>query len=110
MDFYNYKVKDIRKEIEEFGKGAYGKTVFVIAYSTPLILTIITVLIELFGTPNNIICDYADYLSFWILSILISFIIGSGYYYTELRKFMESKAKIAHKNSEKVAKKSKKNH
>lgn len=108
MDFYNYKVEDIRKEIIEFGKGAYGKTIFILAYSIPLILTIITVLIELFGTPKNIICGYAEYLPFWILSILISFILGSIYYYIELRKYMESKAR---KNiSEKVAKKSKKNH
>lgn len=106
MDFYNYKVKDIRKEIADFNKGAYGKTVFIIAYAIPLILAIATVLIELFGTPNNIICCYANYLSFWILSILISFIIGSAYYYVELRKYMEHKVKHT---DHKIVKKSKKN-
>ena len=52
MDFYNYKVKDIRKEIVDFNKGTYGKTIFVIAYSIPLILAIVAVLIELLGTPK----------------------------------------------------------
>lgn len=108
MDFYKYKVKDIKKEIIEFNKGAYGKTIFLIAYAIPLILAIITVLIEIYGTPGNIICCYADYLAFWILSILISFIIGSGYYYVELRKFMEHNEKLL-KKSKKAAKKSKNN-
>ncbi len=104
MNFYEYKVKDIRKEIAEFGKGAYGKTIFIIAYSIPLILAIIAVLIEIFGTPGDIICDYGNYLQFWILAVLFSFIAGSAYYYTELRKYMEHKAKISHK-IEKIAEK-----
>ena len=109
MDFYNYKVKDIRKEIVDFNKGTYGKTIFVIAYSIPLILAIVAVLVELLGTPGNIICCYADYLSFWILSILFSFIIGSAYYYVELRKFMEHKICHHAKEVQKATKKSKKN-
>ncbi len=97
MDFYDYKVEDIRKQISNFGKGAYGKTIFVLAYSPALIIAIITVIIELCGTPGNIICEYGDYLAFWILGVMLSFILGSTYYYAELRKFMEHQAKLSNK-------------
>ena len=91
MDFYNYKCKDIKKEISNFNKGSYGKTVFTLAFSPAVIILIITVVIELFGCPNGVICEYAGSLPFWILAVMLSFIAGNMYYYSELRKYMEHK-------------------
>ena len=92
MDFYNYSCKDIKKEISEFSKGSFGKTIFLLAFSPALILLMVAITIEIFGIPNGVICEYAPSLPFWILAVMISFIFGNMYYYSELRKYMEHKS------------------
>ncbi len=95
MDIYSLSNKEIRKCMREFNKTVYGKTIFVISYSTFLISLIVLIVFAIASS-----CSYNHYLliilQFPYLMVgmfltLISFVIGSAYYYHELKEYIKTK-------------------
>ena len=91
MNIYQCSQKKMKKYIKAFRKTEYGRTVFCLAYSVPII-GLLLLLIVLFSLIIWKWCLYFFFLSllipFLLFFILISFVIGSAYYYRELREFI----------------------
>ena len=94
MTIYDLKNKDLKKYFREFAKTTYGKVVFCLAYSVFFIMTIIcseTAILNkiycgsFFGCGSNL----AEHLIF----LLVSFVVGSAYFYREFDKFLQVKYK-----------------
>lgn len=93
MSIYEMGNKEIRTYIRKFGKTAYGKVVFCLAYAIPLILTIACIEYVLLSRAS--ICFefiYSSVIIVLLLAIFISFILGSRYYYKELKGFIEKQS------------------
>ena len=93
---YDLDVKGMRKMIRKFSRTAYGRTVFTLAYAAFFFFLILTVLFlfgMLFGS-----CLGVNYYTLntlmWILcccfAAFLSFLIGSAYYYKELRIYVKN--------------------
>lgn len=82
---YNLDSKGIKKELYEFHKSEYGKTIFVICYSLFFLLFSATIVCLI----GKFLCF--EYFIFLSLSCLISFLIGSYNFYKELRIFVNRK-------------------
>ena len=77
-----YKIKsdkEMAKVLRKFLKSQYGKTVFVLAYAIPFFLFLITLRFIFKGYP---------FISGFALLTLVSFIVGSAYFYKEIRIFI----------------------
>ena len=94
MTIYDLKNKDLKKYFREFAKTTYGKVVFCLAYIVPFIMTIVcteTALLckmycgSFFGCNSN--------LPLYLIITLISFVVGSAYFYREFDKFLQVKYK-----------------
>ena len=96
MNIYQCSQKKIKKYIRAFRKTEYGRTVFCLAYSVPII-GFLLLLIVLFSLIIWKWCLYFFFLSllipFLLFFILISFVLGSAYYYRELREFVSVNSK-----------------
>ncbi len=94
MNIYELDNKGLRKVIREFGKTAYGKVVFILSYMIFFIALIAAA--EFCVIPRFSEVDAQLYKLFVIVSIVlsfISFVLGSRFYYRELRKFIETQKK-----------------
>lgn len=94
MTIYDLKNKDLKKYFREFAKATYGKVVFCLAYTVPFIMAIIsaeTAILSkiycgsVFGCNSNLV----EYL----IILLVSFVVGSAYFYREFDKFLQVKYK-----------------
>lgn len=94
MTIYDLKNKDLKKYFREFAKTTYGKVVFCLAYSVFFIMAIIsaeTAIIckiycgTFFGCNSN--------LPTYLIMLLVSFVVGSAYFYCEFNKFLQVKFK-----------------
>ena len=87
---YDKNIKEIRKELMRFGKTAYGKTVFFIAYLIPISLFFALVIFTIVGFASD--AKYLiGFMPHLFISFVVSFIIANAYYYKELRIFVASK-------------------
>lgn len=91
MNIYQCSQKKMKKFIKAFRKTEYGRTVFCLAYSVPII-GLMLLLITMFSLIIWKWCWYFFFLSilipFLLFLVLISFVIGSAYYYRELREYI----------------------
>ena len=94
MTIYDLKNKDLKKYFREFAKTTYGKVVFCLAYSVFLIMAIISIETAIlckmycgsfFGCNSN--------LALYLIFTLVSFVVGSAYFYREFDKFFQVKYK-----------------
>ena len=86
MSIYNLDIKGMKKLLKKFGGTLYGRTVFFIAYFFPFLslLTYVGFAIGTFIVPLPEVTA-AFYIS--VIIFLISFLIGTAYFYRELREF-----------------------
>ena len=94
MTIYDLNYEKMTEAIKKFTKTLYGKTVFLLAYST-FTISFIGLFIILYMMSKNICSMYFIFPIFLIdLGItLISFIMGSKYFYKELKDFVKEKIK-----------------
>lgn len=98
MTIYDLSMNDMRKEIKNFYKTNYGKTVFLLAYALPIVLILITVALLLATFTMcycslNLLSAFIGYvLPISCFLILITFVLGSRYYYRELRIYVNKKS------------------
>ena len=87
---YNLDIKNLRKVLTEFHKTLYGRTVFFLAYFIPILsfLALVGFMIVLFIKPTTT-TTFAFYAACGVF--VVSFIIGTAYYYRELRDFLKTK-------------------
>ena len=94
MNIYELDNKGLRKVIREFGKTTYGKVVFILSYMIPFIMLIAAA--EFLIIPRFSEVDAQVYKMLVIVSLVlsfISFVLGSRFYYRELRKYIETQNK-----------------
>ena len=83
MSVYDLDMKGLRKTFNEFHKTLYGKTVFLLAYVIPAMLFI--------ASMAAIIIRRNSIAAVTMALFVLSFVIGNIYFYTEIRKFADSK-------------------
>lgn len=97
MNIYKLNNKELKKEMKKFSRTTFGKIIFCLSYAVPLLLLILTIVLYIV-ILTTIRCYYHTFVlvplfaTFAILT-LISFILGSIYYYKELRIYIETKNK-----------------
>ncbi len=95
MNIYQCSQKKIKKQIQAFQKTSYGKTVFCLAYAVPIVSVLLFIIVMISMMIWNW-CWYFFFVSlmipFFLFFTLISFVVGSAYYYKELREFIAAKA------------------
>ena len=82
---YEMNYKEMRDNIGLFTKSVYGKTIFVLCYTIPLLSFILTIVCL------NKDVMFIRYFLFFLFLTFISFIIGSIIFYIELRIFIQKK-------------------
>ena len=97
MSVYDLDMKGLRKTFQEFHKTLYGKTVFFLAYIIPAML---------FAAAMIAMALVNYEISAILLALfVVAFIIGNIYFYTEIRKFADTKGyhlkKSRHSSGEK---------
>lgn len=94
MTIYDLKNKELKKYFREFAKTTYGKVVFCLAYIVPLIFTIVCIETAAlcYISCGSIFCVGSSLIKY-LLANLISFVIGSAYFYREFDKFLQVKYK-----------------
>ncbi|MBR0479903.1 hypothetical protein IJJ49_01375 [Candidatus Saccharibacteria bacterium] len=88
MSIYDLDIKGMRKTLKKFNETLYGRTIFFVAYFFPFLAfaAFVGFSISVFLFPRTEV-----FISFYvsILVFIISFLIGTAYYYRELREFMK---------------------
>ena len=87
---YKLDKDEIWDYLKKFNKTQYGKTIFLVCYSLPILLflnIIVTVILDLVYPESGFI--FASSLLAFIT--LVSFLIGSYAYYKEFRIFVNKK-------------------
>lgn len=91
MTVYDLNNKELKKEFRKFGKTTYGKVVFCLAYSIPLVSLIVAAEMFIF---SKLYLQYSwCYKPAMIIALcvcFVSFILGSRYFYNEYRKFFDA--------------------
>lgn len=91
MTVYDLNNKELKKEFRKFGKTTFGKVVFCLAYSIPLVSLIVAIEMYVF---SKLYLQYSwCYKPAMIIALcvcFVSFILGSRYFYKEFRNFFES--------------------
>lgn len=89
-NIYNLDIKGMRKAFMSFHKTLYGRTAFFIAYFIPILsfLALVGFMIALFIKPEPV-CFIAFYSALGVF--LVSFMVGTAYYYREVRDFLRNK-------------------
>ncbi len=96
MKFYNLDNKGLRKEIKKFRKTNYGKIVFCLSYAVSFLSFLISIFFIVFvnGCTYKYFCyRFLPITLIFLFVTFVSFILGSIYYYRELKKYVESKEK-----------------
>lgn len=89
-NIYDKNLKQIRKELRNFGKTTYGKTVFFIAYLIPVSLFLAMVIVSIIGLCAGV-DNLVAYMPQVFIAFVLSFVIANAYYYKELRAYVNSK-------------------
>ncbi len=95
MTVYDLKNKELKKEFRKFWRTTFGKVVFCLAYSIPLIALIASA--EMFAFLQmfpNYKWFYGPALIVALSVTFVSFILGSRYFYKEFRIYFDT----AHKD------------
>ncbi len=96
MSVYDLDMKGLRKTFQEFHKTLYGKTVFFLAYIIPAML---------FASAMISMAMVSYEMSAILLGIfVVAFILGNIYFYTEIRKFTDTKEHSKKRHSSKKKK------
>jgi len=86
---YDLDIKGMRKMMSGFHKTLYGRTIFFFAYFISFALfTASAVMILVAGVTAT--RELADIAIATFCASVVSFILGNIYFYSELRKFVES--------------------
>ena len=90
MTVYDLNNKELKKEFRKFGHTTFGKVVFCLAYIMPFISMIVS--IELFAIMKIYNCYWCYKIPFVIalICMFVSFVLGSRYFYKEIRKFFDA--------------------
>ena len=87
---YSKNYKELKKELINFNKTAYGKTIFLICYAPCVFCLFILVIVGMqFFQYREILCSIL--LILFLFITLIVFSIGSYAFYKELRLFVNKK-------------------
>jgi len=92
MTIYKMNYKKLRKEMTKFSKTIYGKITFILSYSVPIILTALLVVMTIsLEYINNLYLTVFTFGIVYLLLflILITFILGTIYFYHELKEFIK---------------------
>lgn len=89
MNIYKLDYKKIRVLMTKFMKTIYGKITFILAYSIPIILSsiLLVVVLSLHQFYNIVFITLLIYILLFL--ILVSFVLGTIYYYHELKEFIK---------------------
>lgn len=101
MNLYQMSAKEFRREMKAFYKTYYGKVVFCLAYAM-FFISLIFFLMICINTLTHSSWSYWRYVMMIPMSALITilfFIIGSIYYYKELKEFIYSRKNNKQKKS-----------
>ena len=101
MNLYQMSAKEFRREMKAFYKTYYGKVVFCLAYAM-FFISLIFFLMICINTLTHSSWTYWRYVMMVPMSALITilfFIIGSIYYYKELKEFICSRKNNKQKKS-----------
>jgi uncharacterized membrane protein (DUF485 family) len=94
---YKLNNKQIKEEIKEFLKITYGKIVCLLSYCVPTIVLIfflsfeISMMLRYQKNLLSIMYFCAPTMILAFILFLISFVLGSMYFYSKLEKFIDSK-------------------
>ena len=90
MTVYDLSNKELKQEFRNFGHTTFGKVVFCLSYIIPFISMIVS--IELFVISNLYNCfGYCKpVLVIALVSMFVSFVLGSRYFYKEFRKYFDA--------------------
>lgn len=87
---YKLDIQGMRKAFNDFHKTLYGRTAFFVAYFIPIMsfLAMFGFMIVLFIKPET-----SSYIAFYsaLGVFVVSFMIGTAYYYHEVRDFLREK-------------------
>lgn len=89
-NIYDKNLKQIRKELRNFGKTTYGKTVFLIAYLIPASLFLAMIIVSIIGLCAGV-DSLITYMPQIFIAFVLSFVLANAYYYKELRVYINSK-------------------
>ena len=94
MTIYDLNYEKMTEVIKKFMKTLYGKTVFLLAYSL-FIISFIGLFVILYMMSKCLCYMYFVFPMFLfdLVLTLISFILGSKYFYKELKEFVKEKIK-----------------
>lgn len=89
MSIYEMTNKEMRKEIRSFGKTTYGKVVICLSYIIPLVAMVVAIEFLVFAIQCNCFACYKPAIVITLVFMFVSFVLGSRYYYKELKGFIE---------------------
>lgn len=87
MDFYELKNKDLSREFRQFHKTTYGKIVFALGYSIPGLFMLLTIVLFVLSKTLLIGTVLLPFVLIGLILTLISFILGTRYFYHEFREY-----------------------
>lgn len=95
MTIYDMDNKQIKKYIKSFNETTYGIITFTLSYAISIILLFSVILLTILFTCcfKSCLSCYAPILLVYVCLIILSFILGSVHYYSELIKYIKVKAK-----------------
>ena len=97
MNIYNLNYKKLRKQMTLFMKTAYGKIVFILAYTIPIVFTLLFLLVtgdlRYYYFDTLMMYSLVSLMYILLAIVLISFILGTMYFYKELKGFISSNTK-----------------
>ena len=86
---YDLDIKGMREMMSSFHKTLYGRTIFFFAYFIPFALFIASAVMILIAGATAA-RELADIAIATFCASVVAFILGNIYFYSELRKFVES--------------------
>lgn len=94
MTIYDLKNKNLKKYFREFAKTTYGKIVFCLAYIVPFIMAIVCTETAILSKMycNSFFAGNGNLIKY-LMYLLVSFVVGSAYFYREFDKFLQVKYK-----------------
>ena len=97
MNIYKLNYKKLRRQMTLFMKTIYGKIVFILAYSIPIIFTVLFLMVtsdlKIYYQDPKMIYFLVGVIYLLLVAILLTFIIGTVYFYKELKGFILSHEK-----------------
>lgn len=95
MKFYKLSNKEINNEKKAFKKTSYGKTVSVLAYTFTYLFALCTIVNAILSLKCKCLAVIFVYISIIDLTLtLLAYILGSIYFYKELKEYVKEKNKL----------------